>query len=79
VVVADSGIGIEKEHLPRVFDEFYRVDARRTSTVRGAGLGLAIVKKLVEIHGGSVSITSEPGQGTRVTVLLPCQERGARN
>jgi two-component system, OmpR family, sensor kinase len=77
VTVADGGAGIAPEHLPRVFDRFYRVDGARSRAGQpeggsgGAGLGLSIVKHLVEAHGGSVDIDSTPGRGTRVTIRLP--------
>jgi two-component system, OmpR family, heavy metal sensor histidine kinase CusS len=71
VEVADSGRGIEPEHLPNVFDRFYRVDRARTSTSGSAGLGLAIVKSIATIHGGACTIESEVGKGTRVRLEIP--------
>jgi len=71
VEVADNGVGIPQEHLPRIFDEFYRVDGRRNAPIKGAGLGLAIVKKLVETHGGSIEAESRFGEGTLFRVRLP--------
>ena len=71
VAVTDTGCGIGPEHLPRVFDRFYRADASRSS--RGAGLGLALVKSIVDLHRGSVKIESEPARGTTVTVKFPSQ------
>jgi two-component system heavy metal sensor histidine kinase CusS len=71
VEVADTGCGIPPGHLPHVFDRLYRVDRSRTASTGGAGLGLAIVKSIAELHGGTASIASEPGKGTRVTLLLP--------
>ena len=71
--VADDGIGIPPEHLPRVFDRFYRVDPARARTTGGTGLGLAIVKHVAESHGGSVTATSEPGVGSTFSVLLPAE------
>lgn len=71
VEVADNGIGIPQEHLPRIFDEFYRVDGRRNAPIKGAGLGLAIVKKLVETHGGSTGAESRFGEGTLFRISLP--------
>jgi len=65
VAVTDTGSGIEPQHLPRVFDRFYRADPSRSS--HGAGLGLALVKSIVDLHGGSATIQSQPG---RTTVLL---------
>jgi two-component system heavy metal sensor histidine kinase CusS len=69
--VADTGCGIAAEHLPHVLDRFYRADRARSAAAGGVGLGLAIVKGIVEMHGGSVAVASEPGRGTRVTLLLP--------
>jgi len=69
--VADNGIGIAQEHLPRIFDEFYRVDGRRNAPIKGSGLGLAIVKKLVETHGGSIVAESRFGEGTLFRITLP--------
>ncbi len=69
VAVNDSGCGIPSEHLPRVFDRFYRVDSSRSSA--GAGLGLALVKSIVDLHGGSAKIESEANRGTTVTVTFP--------
>jgi signal transduction histidine kinase len=71
VEVADNGMGIPQEHLPRIFDEFYRVDGRRNAPIKGAGLGLAIVKKLVETHGGSIAAESRFGEGSLFRVCLP--------
>ena len=71
IEVADSGSGIAAEHLPHVFDRFYRADPARTNSSGRIGLGLAIVKSIAGLHGGSVSITSEVGKGTCVRVFLP--------
>jgi two-component system, OmpR family, phosphate regulon sensor histidine kinase PhoR len=71
IAVRDTGIGIPPEHLPRIFERFYRVDAGRSRTVGGTGLGLAIVRHLVEGHGGSVTADSTPGEGTIITVRFP--------
>lgn len=68
ITVSDDGVGIAAEHLPRVFDRFYKVDPSRRSALGGAGLGLSIVKSIVEIHGGRASILSRPGEGTSVTL-----------
>ena len=70
VTIEDSGCGIPAEHLPHIFDRFYRVDASRTTATGGTGLGLSICRSIAEAHGGSIEITSEAGQGTRVTVEL---------
>jgi signal transduction histidine kinase len=69
--VRDSGEGIAAEHLPHVFDRFWRADAARTREQGGAGLGLAIVRELVELHGGDVTVTSTPGEGATFRVRLP--------
>jgi signal transduction histidine kinase len=71
VTVADSGIGIAADHLPRVFDVFYQVDSSSTREYGGAGLGLAIVKSYVEAHGGEVTVESQVGKGTTFTMVLP--------
>jgi two-component system phosphate regulon sensor histidine kinase PhoR len=69
--VADSGPGIAREHLPRIFERFYRADASRSREEGGTGLGLAIVKHLVEAHGGRVAAESERGQGTTIRCWFP--------
>jgi signal transduction histidine kinase len=69
--VSDTGIGIPADHLPRIFERFYRVDAGRSRSEGGTGLGLAIVKHLVEGHGGRVRAESTVGRGTRIWAELP--------
>jgi signal transduction histidine kinase len=76
VTVADSGSGIPAEHLPHVFDRFYRADPSRTRATGGAGLGLAIVRQLVVAHGGEVGAESEPGSGARFRFTLPVAGAG---
>ena len=71
VTVSDTGIGIKKEDLPRIFDKFYRVKTVETRQIVGTGLGLSIVKSIVDAHLGSISVESEEGGGTTFTVLLP--------
>jgi len=71
ISVADSGEGIPPEHLPHIFERFYRVGASRARREGGTGLGLAIVKQMVEAHGGSVWAESEPGTGSTFHISLP--------
>jgi signal transduction histidine kinase len=71
LVVADSGPGIGIEHLPHIWDRFYRVDRARSRKLGGTGLGLAIVKYIAEAHGGNAHVVSEPARGTTFTILLP--------
>jgi two-component system sensor histidine kinase BaeS len=75
--VQDDGAGIAAEHLPQVFDRFYRADPSRSRRDGGSGLGLAIVREIAEAHGGTATIASEPGRGTTVTVRLPRRGRDA--
>ena len=74
ISVADRGEGIAREHLPRLTERFYRVDAARSRDLGGTGLGLAIVKHIVNRHRGSLEIESTPGEGSRFTVYLPRDE-----
>ncbi len=69
--VTDEGIGISSDELPHVFERFYRTDRARQTQAGGTGLGLAIVKEIVELHGGTVSVRSEPGKGSTFKVQLP--------
>lgn len=71
ITLSDSGIGIAAEHLPKIFDRFYRVDAARSQESGGTGLGLAIVKSIVDMHHGSISIKSKPQHGTIISIILP--------
>jgi len=69
--VTDTGAGIDSEHLPHIFDRFYRADRSRSQNPRGFGLGLAIVKSILTLHGGTVAIKSAPGAGTTVMLKFP--------
>jgi signal transduction histidine kinase len=69
--VSDTGHGIAPEHLPLIFERFFRADASRARSTGGAGLGLTIVRQLVEAHGGRVWAESEPKVGTTVRFTLP--------
>lgn len=73
IVVEDNGVGIAKEHLPHLFEQFYRVDQSRDPSVRGTGLGLSIVRTLAGRNGGSVEVASELGRGSRFTVRFADQ------
>ena len=73
VTVSDTGCGIAPEHLPRVFDRFYRAESSRSSD--GAGLGLALVKSIVDLHGGSAIIESNVGRGTTVKLIFPIPQK----
>jgi two-component system, OmpR family, phosphate regulon sensor histidine kinase PhoR len=70
VEVSDNGIGISKEHLPRLFERFYRVDKSRSRQIGGSGLGLAIVKHIIEAHGQSINVRSTPGEGSTFAFTL---------
>jgi signal transduction histidine kinase len=69
--VADNGIGIPPEDLSRVFERFYRIDRSRSREMGGTGLGLSIVKHVAQVHGGTIDVTSTPGQGSKFRLRLP--------
>ena len=72
IAVRDTGVGIAAEHLPRIFDRFYRIDKSRSRQAGGSGIGLTIARALVEAHGGRIWAESEgPGRGSTFTVALP--------
>ncbi len=75
IAIADNGCGIAREHLPHIFEKFYRVPTGDIHTVRGYGLGLYYAKQVVDLHKGSISIDSRVGKGTIVTVTIPKNER----
>jgi two-component system phosphate regulon sensor histidine kinase PhoR len=70
ISVKDQGSGIAPEHLDRIFERFYRVDAGRSRKEGGTGLGLAIVKHIAQAHGGMVTVASTPGQGSLFSMHL---------
>lgn len=77
ISVADSGSGIQPEDLPFVFDRFYRGKQSAARIQDGSGLGLAISRALVELHGGQISVVSQPGNGTKITISLACASAGS--
>ena len=71
LTVTDTGIGIAREHLPRLTERFYRVDSSRSRDTGGTGLGLSIVKHVVQRHGGQIDVSSELGKGSVFRISLP--------
>lgn len=69
--ISDTGIGISPQDQPRIFERFYKADKSRDRSLGGNGLGLSIVKKIIDLHGGKISLASEIGKGTEFTILLP--------
>ena len=74
IVVQDNGVGIPPEHRERIFERFYRVDKSRDRQTGGTGLGLSIVKHVVQLHNGSVSLSSQVGDGSKFTIRLPIEQ-----
>jgi len=81
LTISDTGIGIEPDHLDRIFDPFWQVEQKATRRAGGTGLGLSVSRRLARLLGGDVLVTSEPGKGSSFTVLLPVgpgpESRGA--
>lgn len=73
--VEDTGIGIPPEHIPFIFERFYRVDKGRSKEMGGTGLGLSIVKHIVFLHGGEIRVHSKPGEGSRFSVIIPIYKK----
>ncbi|MCP4155062.1 MAG: HAMP domain-containing protein, partial [bacterium] len=69
--VTDSGVGIAQEHLPNIFDRFFRVDKSRRRSKAGSGLGLCLTKRIIQLHNGDINVVSSPGKGSTFTVSLP--------
>jgi signal transduction histidine kinase len=69
--VTDTGIGIDKDHLPALFSDFVQIDTRIQKRLRGTGLGLSLARKFAELLGGRVGVESQPGKGSRFSVLIP--------
>jgi signal transduction histidine kinase len=75
ISVADTGIGISKENMDRIFDPFFQVDGSTTRRYGGTGLGLALIKKFIVMHGGNIWVKSEPGKGSTFTFTIPIKGR----
>ena len=71
IIISDTGIGIPKEKIAKIFDRFYQVDGSHTREQEGTGIGLSLTKELVELHKGKIEVESEEGKGTNVKVSIP--------
>ena len=76
VEIFDTGIGIPKESIPRIFERFYRVDKDRSRKEGGTGLGLSIVKHVINLHDGDIKVESELSRGTKFTIKFPLRKAG---
>jgi len=74
LVVQDTGIGLPRDEIPKIFEKFYQVDPSHTGQIRGFGLGLFYAREFIRQHGGTITVDSEPGHGTTVTVILPTSQ-----
>ena len=74
ILVRDTGCGIAEDEMPKIFVRFYQVDPDATGQVPGFGLGLFCAREIIRQHGGSIELSSQPGQGTTVTINLNCLE-----
>ena len=72
VTVADTGIGVPQQEMPRLFERFHRIENARSRSNEGSGIGLALVQELVQLHGGTITASSTEGEGTAFTIRLPC-------
>ncbi|HBG00274.1 MAG TPA: hypothetical protein DDW87_01680, partial [Firmicutes bacterium] len=75
IEIRDTGIGIEAQELPFIFERFYRTDASRSRETGGTGIGLAVTAEVIKGHGGRIEVQSEPGVGSTFTIYLPKGEK----
>lgn len=71
IKVSDTGIGMNKNETEQLFDEFFRVKSEQTKHITGSGLGLSIVKRMIDLYNGEIKVSSEVGQGSTFTIILP--------
>jgi signal transduction histidine kinase len=72
--ITDTGIGIAEEDQAHIFERFYKADKSRTRSNGGSGLGLSIAQKIIELHHGTIAVSSKPCEGTTFTILLPAEQ-----